>query len=145
MIIQIPDNLKDKVTKYVDGSMSKVDIAKIVYRGSISIREATLIHAYQVDNAINRLEYDGIPKWATKKLRGDNYWIVSWQKFYDRIADALKHLEEVCKYIETKYNDTYEFAYLIDLDDRYYEEKKRIYGKKTRGNYMKKFDSEGIA
>ena len=144
MIIQIPDNLKDKVTKYVDGSMSKVDIAKIVYRGSISIREATLIHAYQVDNAINRLEYDNFPKWVTEKLRGDNYWIASWQKFYDRVADALKHLEEVCEHIEKKYNDTYEYAYLLNLDDNYYEEKKGKYGKKARGNYMKKFSEEAV-
>jgi len=144
MKIQIPDNLKERLEKYVDDSMPEMEIKKIIYRGNISTREATLIRAYQIDNAINRLEYDGFPKWVTKKLRGDEYWIMSWQKFYDRVADALKHLEEVCEHVEKKYNDTYEYAYLINLDDNYYDDMKKKYGKKTRGNYMKKFSEEAV-
>ena len=144
MLIEIPDNLKEKLTRYVDGSMPEVEIKKIIYRGNISTREANLIRAYQIDQAISRLECDDFPKWVTKKLRNNEYWIKSWQKFYDGVFDALKHLEDVCKHIENRYNDTYEYAYLIYLDDNYYDDQKKKYGKKTRGNYMKKFSEEAV-
>ena len=53
MLIEIPDNLKELLTKFVDGSMPEVEIKKIIYQANISNREATMIHAFQIDTAIS--------------------------------------------------------------------------------------------
>ena len=116
MIIEIPDNLKEKLTKFVDGSMSRVDIKKIIYQANISIREATMIHAFQIDSAISNLECkkkyttkksNRIPTYITDGLRKKEYWIESWRKFYDNgeASKALGHLQEVCDFIEMKYKE----------------------------------------
>ena len=150
MLIKIPDNLKEKLTKYVDGSMPEIEIKELIYKGNISIREATMIHAYQIDSAISRLEcktkYAGkgkvtIPRYITEKLRKKEYWIASWQKFYDNgeALEALKHLQEVCDWIENKYKEDeykreYEFAWLLDLDNFYYD---KVIEKYNRGRKVK--------
>lgn len=144
MLIKIPDNLKDKMEKYVDGSMSKIEIKKIIYKANISIREATLIHAYQIDSAISNLECSDYPKYFTDGLRRKEYWIESWRKFYKNngASEALKHLEEVCEYIKKRYDDIYEYCFLLELDDLYYERSVENYNRgKGRKFNMKKFSA----
>ena len=145
VLIEIPDNLKEKLTKYVDGSMPEIEIKELIYKGNISIREATLIHAYQIDSAISKLECKTkyptkgkvtIPEYITEKLRRKEYWIKSWRKFYDNgeALEALKHLQEVCDWIENKYKEEYDFNWLLDFDNFYYN---KIIEKYNKGRKVK--------
>lgn len=90
------------------------------YKTNISQGECNLIFAYQVNEAIKRLDKGGYGPRAMAAYE-ENRWIIDKLRddFYN-IGKAMRHLTEVCGYIRDKYNTSYKYEWLLEYDDTLY-------------------------
>jgi hypothetical protein len=107
------------------------------YRQEISDYEVILIRAYQINQAVLHLEAIGKGRQADE-LRQDFYWIERFEKSFGKVDKAIKHLTDVCAYIEKEYNKKYIYEFLLTLDDVVYDEMMS----KSRGRKISKRDDD---
>lgn len=90
------------------------------YRSNISDYEHNLIFAYQINKAIKEIERlkikDDKGMLAEATMR-DYSWINRLKSDFNKIDKAIKHLQEVCKYVKDKEDTTYQYEWLLDYDD----------------------------
>lgn len=87
------------------------------YRSSISDYEHHLIYAYQISKVIERLEIEGIM--LDRDIQEKYFWLQSRYKDFSKVDKAIKHLTDVCAYIQNKYGTTYEHEWLLDDNNLY--------------------------
>lgn len=86
------------------------------YRTSITDYEYQLIHAYQTKKVIDRLEGERV---RVNRDVWDRYLYMNGRiKDFKDIEKAIKHLTEVCGYLNSK-GITYEHEWLLDDDNLY--------------------------
>ena len=88
------------------------------FRSEINNAELLTIQAYQIDQAIIKIQDTNYSKGT--KLRKEFYWIESYREDFDKIDKLFKHLTDVCSYIEKKYGTKYQYEWLLTFDDDFY-------------------------
>ncbi|MBA7567713.1 hypothetical protein ES695_17350 [Candidatus Atribacteria bacterium 1244-E10-H5-B2] len=94
-------------------------------RSNISDYEHNLIFAYQLNKAIKEIERlkisDDRGMLAEATLR-DYSWISGFKDDFIKVGKAIKHLQEVCKYVKDKEDNTYQYKWLLSYDDVLFDE-----------------------
>jgi len=105
---------------------------KEIHRKNISDYEYQLIYAYQTEKVISRLEGEKI---GINRDVWDRYLYMHGRiKDFRNIEKAIKHLTEVCAYIQDKYGTKYKYEWLLDDDNLY----NRIIDEGEKGNKRSK-------
>ena len=87
---------------------------------NISGYEFDLICSYQISKAIERLEINNKNVLA-EDTRRKYPWINRFKDDFIKVDQAIKHLQEVCEYVEGKEVRKYDYEWLLDYDDILYD------------------------
>ena len=98
-------------------------------RTSISQDEYMLIYAYQVDQAILRLQTSADGNKLADNLTREYWWIERFRDDFNAGIDkAIKHLTDVCAYLKKNWDHDYEYEWLLGFDDEFYFKSKEKKG-----------------
>ena len=106
----------------------------LLYKTEISVHEFNLIHAYQIDKCIKKMESEKLPQWVISEVKKVNSWVEEWGRdYFDGIEKAIEHLSKVNNYHTDTNNEPYWHAlWLLGWDTEMYERVMVKYGLATK-------------
>ena len=88
------------------------------FRSEINNAELLTIQAYQIDQAINRIEDANYDKGV--EYRKEYYWTESYRDDFYKKEKLFKHLTDVCAYTKKKHETKYQYEWLLTFDDDFF-------------------------
>lgn len=113
------------------------------YRSHISDYEHNLIFAYQINKAIKEIERLKISDdrgMLAEAVLKEYSWINRFKDDFNKIDKAIKHLQEVCKYVKDKEDTTYQYEWLLDYNDVLFDKIIEESNGKNKKNRFKRDD-----